>query len=549
MKQCMKNSPKTMLFSAALLACVAQVQAQSHKNDSTLNRTVVVENQYNPQIMDADKINLLPAVEEPKVSKTLIEYAETKQPFHHFVYRTMPAYGPMPIQPDAPKTFINLGYGETKNGNILGEINHLFDFGGTTDKLNLNARFDGYNYKVSDYGTPGQRLRYYQSQVQADYRHLFTTVELGASASVGTQTFNYLGYDTDKQNNLIGGANIYIRSTKEDLQWQYALDAGIRGFSRDYLYGEKNSNSETNFRLNGNVAYRWQESSRIGLKLRIDQASYSLKELKGSGVVALTPYYNFQTSGVNLHVGAAVELSTGYKSSLTITPDVMAEFPFGGQYVLYAQAKGGTLVNDFFRFNSITPYWGGFYEPNQMRNTHVQLDGTAGFRATPTDNLWINVFGGFELRKNELGFMPDITVGGTPIYSSFVQDKAHNAKAGAALTYKYKDIIDLSAEGTYRSWSSDNDYVLYDKPSLDFKLDMGVHPIPALTLHLGYHHRSYSKGPMPDVQDLYAGADYRILKFFSLWLKADNLMNKQYQYYYSYPAQKINFMIGASFRF
>lgn len=34
------------------------------QQDSTLNRTVVVENEYNPNIMDASKINVLPRVEE-----------------------------------------------------------------------------------------------------------------------------------------------------------------------------------------------------------------------------------------------------------------------------------------------------------------------------------------------------------------------------------------------------------------------------------------------------------------------------------------------------
>ena len=45
------------------------------QQDSTLNRTVVVENEYNPNIMDASKINVLPKVEEPAVMKKGIEYA------------------------------------------------------------------------------------------------------------------------------------------------------------------------------------------------------------------------------------------------------------------------------------------------------------------------------------------------------------------------------------------------------------------------------------------------------------------------------------------
>ena len=45
--------------------------------DTTMNRTVVVEQEYNPDIMDASKVNVLPKVEEPTVSKKNVEYATT----------------------------------------------------------------------------------------------------------------------------------------------------------------------------------------------------------------------------------------------------------------------------------------------------------------------------------------------------------------------------------------------------------------------------------------------------------------------------------------
>ena len=41
--------------------CVHHAYAQEQA-DTTLNRTVVVENQYNPEVMDAFKINVLPEV-------------------------------------------------------------------------------------------------------------------------------------------------------------------------------------------------------------------------------------------------------------------------------------------------------------------------------------------------------------------------------------------------------------------------------------------------------------------------------------------------------
>ena len=52
------------------------LQAQTTQpKDTTMNRTVVVEQEYNPDIMDASKVNVLPKVEEPTVSKKNVEYA------------------------------------------------------------------------------------------------------------------------------------------------------------------------------------------------------------------------------------------------------------------------------------------------------------------------------------------------------------------------------------------------------------------------------------------------------------------------------------------
>ncbi len=49
------NRPLYWLF----CLCLLHMRSKS----STLNRTVVVENEYNPNIMDASKINVLPRVE------------------------------------------------------------------------------------------------------------------------------------------------------------------------------------------------------------------------------------------------------------------------------------------------------------------------------------------------------------------------------------------------------------------------------------------------------------------------------------------------------
>ena len=46
----------------ALITIPNWVQAQTQAKDTTLSRTVVVEQEYNPDIIDASKVNVLPKV-------------------------------------------------------------------------------------------------------------------------------------------------------------------------------------------------------------------------------------------------------------------------------------------------------------------------------------------------------------------------------------------------------------------------------------------------------------------------------------------------------
>ncbi len=64
-----------------------------------MNRTVVVEQEYNPDILDASKVNVLPKVEEPTVSKKEVEYATTFFPATSIPADLMRPYVGTEVQP------------------------------------------------------------------------------------------------------------------------------------------------------------------------------------------------------------------------------------------------------------------------------------------------------------------------------------------------------------------------------------------------------------------------------------------------------------------
>ena len=78
------------------------LQAQNTQpKDTTMNRTVVVEQEYNPDILDASKVNVLPKVEEPTVSKKEVEYATTFFPATSIPADLMRPYVGTEVQPGA----------------------------------------------------------------------------------------------------------------------------------------------------------------------------------------------------------------------------------------------------------------------------------------------------------------------------------------------------------------------------------------------------------------------------------------------------------------
>ncbi len=106
----------------------------------TMTRTVVVEQEYNPDIMDASKVNVLPKVEEPTVSKKEVEYATTFFPATSVPAGLMRPYTGKETQPGSTPGYVRAGYGNYGNLDIL--ANYLFRLS-EKDKLNVRFQMDG----------------------------------------------------------------------------------------------------------------------------------------------------------------------------------------------------------------------------------------------------------------------------------------------------------------------------------------------------------------------------------------------------------------------
>ena len=129
------------------LAGIAILSALSHKAaaqapDSTLNRTVVVEQEYAPVILDANKINAVPSIEAPVAHQKKAEYDGRILPAQNIPTGNMQIYTLAKAQAKATPGYIRLGYGNY--GNLNAQADYRLKIG-NKDYLGLTFRMDGTN--------------------------------------------------------------------------------------------------------------------------------------------------------------------------------------------------------------------------------------------------------------------------------------------------------------------------------------------------------------------------------------------------------------------
>lgn len=525
-----------------------QAQAQEQAKDTTVNRTVVVEQEYAPDIADAPKINVVPQVTPPTVSKKAVEYDATLKPATQIPATTMQAYTGQETQPKATPGYVRLGYGNY--GNLDAQANYLFSLS-PRDRLNLNFGMEGMNGSLDLPAESGEwDAFYYRTRAAIDYLHNFSKVNLNVAGRFGLSNFNLLpALPGNKQKFTSGDFHVGVRSTDDEMPFRFSAETNLLLYQRQHDLPH-NDLQETLIRTKAEVTGDISDGQSISIALAMDNALYQHTDFENYTSLDMNPYYLLQNDDWMLRLGAHVDLAFGFGKMFRAAPDVYAQYNFADSYLLYAQAKGGKLQNDFRRLETICPYG---KLTGQTDATYEQLNAALGLKASPVTGLWMNIYGGYQNLKNDLvqGFDGQ----GLLLYGQ----NTSNFYFGAEVSYSYKDIFAIAASGTYRNWDTKKDEAnpyadaaLRFKPALEADLHADIRPISPLLFKLGYQHiaRQKTEGTTVDaVSNLYAGLEYKLFKGISIYARANNLLNQKYQYYWGYPAEGINFVGGVSFCF
>ena len=545
----------------AFLATYAQQQ------DSTLVRTVVVENLYNPTVMDASKINVLPKVEEPTVPKANINYATSIRPMSNWTYQAM---SPMvrDWEPDAAyRGYFRAGYGN--NGNVDARLGYLWDIS-KKDRLNVEASLNGWNGELTDLNDMDWKSRLYNTRVGLDYKHAFKKVDLMLGGAYRSQVFNYMNafmYDDSeflsrsaddsyrRQHQTMANAHLGIASTDKDMSIQFVGEVGVNYFNQKYSTNISEGN-EMNLYVKGDVSKIFNDR-RFGLALDFNNYSYSITGMENATSLELNPYYAYENDDWRIRLGAHVDWWGGMDDEVNISPDVNVEYIFSDSYVLYAKAGGGRENKSLMELTEFTPYWSlnWWTVPHYILPTYVSLDAALGLKASPMNGLWFHLTGGYQIRENDMYWYLEE---GSGSYLGFEQGKSKVAYGSAELKYDYKDLFDLALKATYYHWDCENNKELDQygqtlmwalKPEMELNAEVGCKPMKGLRVNAGYEYVKRAETIYDPISNLYLGADYALLKNLSVFGKVNNLLNKEYVRADAYPAQQLNFLAGLSLQF
>lgn len=545
----MKRMQHIILAGIATALLPASLLAQTQPQDSTLNRTVVVEQEYNPDIMDAAKINVVPKVEPPVVTKTAVEYDARLVPAQHIPATPMQAFSGKEVMPKACPGYVRIGYGNY--GNLDVRANYLFNLT-SRDRLGLTFTMDGMNGNLDLPADAGKwDSRYYRIHAGADYRHAFDRMDMNVAGHFDLSNFNFLpGSVNSKQKFTAGDVHLGFQSTDKELPLQFRAETNLLLYGRQHELDWLNTR-EAIVRTKADVSGELAEQQSVGVALAMDNVFYSHSPFQNYTSLELNPYYRLESDAWKLRLGAHVDLAFGFGKQLRVAPDVAVDYNFSEGFVLYAQAKGGRLQNDFRRLESVSPYG---QLAAQTDATYEQLNAAIGLKGGFMPGIRFNLYGGYQNLKNDLYAM-GMQINGKQ-FLALSGWNTDNLYAGAEFSYDYKDLLILSAYGIYRKWTAaDNGEslgVLAYKPTTEGNVQLEIHPLQPLRVQVGFLHiarGNYQGIEINPVSNLYLGGSYEIFNGISAYVRANNLLNKSYQYYWGYPAEGISFVGGVSFRF
>ncbi len=525
------------------------------QQDSVVERNVTIEREFRPVIQDAGKVATSPSVFVPTIKSQDISYTDFTKPltigtsFHALdkavVQFTLPA---------KQKGFLRLGGGVW---------NSLGDF--TYDVLNSKRSNLGVMFNHS--GLWGKK-RVSGTNAALDYNTVLKKVDLYAGVIANHTYFNYYGRAYDASSDGYTWNDVAVKDVAN--MWNVRTKLGVRslpGAKVNYkvqtgyeMFVGVDKTMESQVHTIGMLDWGFR-SHAVGLDFEMQNLFYDVNagvlDVVPNTLLHIAPYYAWRGEKFQATVGVNLDFATAATRIFGMSPNVKLNWGISDRVSLYGVATGSynshTLQSAFGENRYIDPL---LLFAKDM-SSYKPLDASVGVKVRPHANLMMNLYGGYELAKDQYFYEYNEYAGRFDV----LHDDMQRVKAGIDVHYHYKDMVNVTAGFMYNWWDAAVQTKVYDRAAWEADLGVQVKLIDRLYLQaetffagkryaLVRQHDGMSRvEELKPIIDLNIGATYQFSELFSAFASFNNLINRKHDAYYAYQVQGFNFLVGVTLGF
>ena len=598
---------KTRYFSVAAAAFVLLIPLRGTAQDNDpIQRNLLLEKDYNPEVESAGKIFSMPEIEAFKPQKADIVFStgENLLRLTGDVTTLPPAEARIGLPDAQSKGYIRLGAGNHLHFigdgrlNLLNNEKHFLDLNlrhRSESRPGAGSSWDNDNLVALTYGLSGKKLDF-----QAGLSEEFYNFHYYPSSAVSTDETQAVPQIPDQQ--WFSKTSLHLqltpRSVEEEARYGVSLDEHLfflhqlYGCSEALPLGPGELESDLKAFANGVIADKWQ----VGLSLRIrnfyawncpDESSYAHLYADRPGTntwFELVPHIDYNWKRWAFTAGVKFSKMTGGEYNFRVAPDVSATTPLGKAAQLKLHVNGGERA-----FSYAEGFRENLYIDPTIRllpeYTLINVGGSVDVR--PTEMLAVKPFAGYRLVRDMAMFYNTDNPSFAALYAN-----ANHIYAGLNLSLDW--VEQIAFEGGFRwnlyrassvsgsatgsegvayaedfdEWLSDNGGKMWYKPGFELNARLDVKAIRNVLITVSYGLQADRFAPvapvasaeeeagtsegwtlLPNIHRLDAEVSYKLSRSLSLFVKGDNLLNRHDLQWAGCPSNGITVSGGAVYTF
>ncbi len=571
-----KTIKQLVVFILLLNLSIALSQTKKQQNDTINTEVVNVIKPYTPKISDAFKIKETPSVDDAQTTnKKAVEYNIFSIPVASLF---TPAKVKAALVDRAKKeklfhNYASLGVGSFTT--LLGEV-YL------NKVLSNTQRIGGYiNYHASQGGVEDIALDddFSDAKIAVNYSKNTRDLVWNIDANFRHEIYNWYGLPdnvfTENQIAQIDPEHTFFTfDVGNTLQFEdrfiKTVRARYRRFFDDIDSAENNLIASTDFSIPIN---RYNDlKANVGINYldgTFEQSLNASQEIDYGNLIAnITTTYAVEIDNLNLNLGASVAYLNDTASGdndFFVYPKITATYKLVNDVLIaFAGVEGELIQNSYYGFANQN----SFVSPTlTIQPTDQQYDAYIGLQGKLSNNTSYTVKAAYVSENDKALFTANPAVSnasqGFQFANSFtvVYDDVTTFSTLAELDISLNKKLNAVLKAEYFLYTTDIQDEAWNLPDikaslfLDYQINNQWFAGANLFFIGERLEQNFNTGTLIDITtlerffDVNAHIGYRINQRWSIYAKANNILNKDYERWLNFPVQNVQFLAGVSYKF